>query len=98
MGLEVRTIEDMHCFYEIREPDEAFIPGIRFLCERVGTVEPMSHNHDEVRWATMGELANMPADQFVGHFRDEAIVLVKRWLARGPSPRGKTSAKKHLGR
>lgn len=51
---------------------------------RVGTVEPMSPNHDEVRWATMGELANMPADQLVGHFRDEAIVLVKQWLARGP--------------
>lgn len=85
MSIEVRTIEDIHCFYEIREPDEALIPGIRFLCERVGTVEPASHNHDAVRWVSMVELANMPANQFVGHFRHEAITLIKRWLATQPS-------------
>jgi hypothetical protein len=50
MGIEVRVFEEVHCFYEIREPDEPLIPGIRFLCERVGDREPHSANHEWVRW------------------------------------------------
>jgi class 3 adenylate cyclase/ADP-ribose pyrophosphatase YjhB (NUDIX family) len=79
MNLDVEVLEPLHVFYEIREPNEPVIPGIRFLCRRVGSNEPWSSNHSELRWVTEEEFQNIPAVEFVGELKTEVIQLLERY-------------------
>ncbi|WP_285698940.1 NUDIX domain-containing protein [Actinomadura sp. NBRC 104412] len=81
LGLDVEVLEDLHVFYAIREPGEPVIPGIRFLCRRIGTNEPVSSNHSELRWVTVQEFANLPGEDFVGNLKQEVIDLLQRYHA-----------------
>ena len=93
LNLDVAVLEDFHLFYEIREPDEPVIPGIRFLCRRVGSNEPESTNHSELRWVTEEQFRNMPSADFVGNLKHEVIQLLERYRgsvqggSRQPLPR-----------
>lgn len=78
MGVDVNVLEDFHCFYAIREPNQPTIPGIRFLCELVRG-EPRSPNHSEVKWVTEAEFRKMPAERFVGELKREVLGLVERF-------------------
>jgi hypothetical protein len=82
MRLEVRVLEDIHCFYVIREPDEPVIPGIRFLCERVSSTEPESVNHSWLGWVSEKDLKDMPANSFVGNLKEEAVQLLAQYRKR----------------
>ncbi|HJT76197.1 MAG TPA: NUDIX domain-containing protein [Gemmataceae bacterium] len=79
MGIEVRVLTDIHCFYEIREPNEPLIPGIRFLCERVGDKDPRSVNHEWVRWVAEKDFRNMPANEFIPGLKDQWIELLDKY-------------------
>jgi isopentenyldiphosphate isomerase len=79
LGIDVDVLEDCHVFYEIREPDEPVIPGIRFLCKRVGTREPSSANHSELQWVTEAEFRNISGHEFVGSLKREVIELLDRY-------------------
>jgi isopentenyldiphosphate isomerase len=79
LGIEVRVLLEYHCFYEIREPNEPLIPGIRFLCERMSDREPKSPNHSEFVWATEAQIKNMPSDLFVGNMKNEALDLIGQY-------------------
>ncbi len=72
----MEVLEQFHVFYEIREPNEPVIPGIRFLCRRVGSNEPWSTNHSELKWVTEEEFANMSSEDFVGNLKHEIIQLL----------------------
>jgi hypothetical protein len=65
--------------YELREPGHPLIPGIRFLCEGADDVEPRSNNHSEFLWVTEKELKAIPANDFVGHLKEEALQLLDRY-------------------
>jgi class 3 adenylate cyclase len=82
LGLDVEVLADLHKFYDIREPNEPVIPGIRFLCRRVGTNEPTSSNHSELLWLTESEFHNTPAHEFVDNMKHEVIELVHAYKAR----------------
>jgi len=77
LGLDVEVIEDLHVFYEIREPDVPLIPGIRFLCRRVSSAEPHSSNHSEVYWMSETQFRNHPADEFVGTLKIQVLELLR---------------------
>ncbi|TQM67783.1 NUDIX domain-containing protein [Actinomadura hallensis] len=79
LGLDVDVLEDLHVFYTIREPGEPVIPGIRFLCRRVGTREPSSSNHSELRWVSAEEFMDIPGEDFVGDLKREVIELLRRY-------------------
>lgn len=79
LGIDVEVFSDLHAFYEIREPNEPLIPGIRFLCRRVGDVDPTSANHSELRWVTEREFRNMPAEEFVGSLKREVLSLIDQF-------------------
>jgi ADP-ribose pyrophosphatase YjhB (NUDIX family) len=83
MGIDVRVLEDFHCFYVIRVPNEKVIPGIRFQCERVGEEEPQSKNHSEVRWLTETQFRALPGDQFVPALKEQVIQLLDQYKQRG---------------
>lgn len=87
-GIDVEVLYE-HCFYfyEIRQPDTPVIPGIRFLCRRIGDNEPRSANHSEVWWASEEELRQLPGPAFVGDLKQETIQLLneyRRRIAIGP--------------
>jgi hypothetical protein len=79
LNLDVEVLEDFH--------------GIRFLCRRVGSNEPESTNHSELRWVTEEQFRNMPSADFVGNLKHEVIQLLERYRgsvqggSRQPSPR-----------
>jgi len=79
LGLDVEVLEDLHVFYTIREPGEPIIPGIRFLCRRIGTSEPVSSNHSELRWVPTEEFANIPGEDFVGNLKQEVLDLLTHY-------------------
>jgi isopentenyldiphosphate isomerase/class 3 adenylate cyclase len=79
LGLDVEVLEGLHCFYSINEPDEPVIPGIRFLCRRVGSAEPASANHSAFAWVTEEEFREMPAEEFVGELKAEVTALLGRY-------------------
>ena len=79
MQIDVRVLEPFHRFYEIILPDEPLIPGIRFLCERLGDQEPRSFNHTELRWVTEKDFRAMPADQFVPGLKDQVLSLLEEF-------------------
>ncbi|WP_125804049.1 NUDIX domain-containing protein [Actinoplanes sp. ATCC 53533] len=80
-GLDVDVLADIHNFYEIREPNEPVIPGIRFLCRRVGNNQPWSANHSEVQWISEAEFRNMPSDDFTGDLKHSLISLLDKYKA-----------------
>jgi class 3 adenylate cyclase/ADP-ribose pyrophosphatase YjhB (NUDIX family) len=94
MNLEVEVLEKYHVFYEIREPNEPVIPGIRFLCRRVGSKEPWSSNHSELKWVTEEEFRNIPAEDFVGNLKQEVIQLLTRYRDEQQNPDGMKSAQR----
>jgi class 3 adenylate cyclase len=81
MGMQIQVLEDLHCFYTIREPNEPLIPGIRFLCERVDEAEPRSPNHDEIKWVTEKQFRGMADDEFVPNLKEQVLDLLKRYPA-----------------
>lgn len=88
MGLEVRVLEEFHCFYRIEKPNEPIIPGIRFLCERVGDTEPASQNHDWVQWVSEKDFRNLSASDFIEGVKDEILRLLEQYKARKKSRKG----------
>jgi hypothetical protein len=79
MNLEVKVLEHIHCFYKIIKPEKKMIPGVRFLCERVGVKELQSNNHTELRWVTETALNNIPADQFIEGLKEQVLQLLERY-------------------
>jgi len=80
LGLEVQPIPDIHCFYEIREPDTPLIPGLRFLCKIYNRPpEIRSPRHSEIRWVDLSEFRAIPHNQFVGRMKDEALALIEQY-------------------
>lgn len=79
MGIQVEPHQDLHLFYEIREPNHPYIPGIRFLCTRVDDREPESVNHSEIRWVSEKEFRSIDAAEFVGNLKEEGLELLERW-------------------
>jgi class 3 adenylate cyclase/isopentenyldiphosphate isomerase len=86
LGIDVDVL-DLHCFYEIRQPDAPVIPGIRFLCQLVGDNKPESANHSELMWVTEEHFRTMHAEDFVGHLKSDVIELLKRRQLIGVSGR-----------
>jgi class 3 adenylate cyclase/isopentenyldiphosphate isomerase len=90
LGLEVQPVADLHCLYEIREPDTPVIPGLRFLCKVYDQPsEVTSERHSEVRWVTEQQLRRVASDEFVGNLKDEALDLLaeyKKTLRRRSHP------------
>src|SRR6266540_4214771 len=82
-NLDVEVLEPFHAFYAIREPNEPVIPGIRFLCRRVGSNDPSSTNHSELKWVTEEEFRNMPSADFVGNLKHEIVQLVAAYRESG---------------
>jgi class 3 adenylate cyclase/isopentenyldiphosphate isomerase len=78
-GIEVEVLVPLHRFYEIREPNEPVILGIRFLCRRVGTKEASSANHSELTWVTEQQFHNMNRDDFVGNLKHEVMELLEEY-------------------
>jgi class 3 adenylate cyclase/ADP-ribose pyrophosphatase YjhB (NUDIX family) len=86
LNLDVEVLEQFHVFYQIREANEPVIPGIRFLCTRVGSNEPWSTNHSRLDWVTEDEFRNTPSSDFVGDLKHEVIQLLERYRHNGQSP------------
>lgn len=81
MKLDVRVLEEYHCFYVIREANLPTIPGIRFLCQRLGNTDPSSPNHSRVWWVSESEFRKIPPDEFVGQLKEEVIRLLDHYKA-----------------
>lgn len=79
LELDVDVLTGLHTFYVIREANEPVIPGIRFLCKKVGDNEARSENHSELTWVTEEQFRNMSADVFVGNLKHELIELLLRY-------------------
>ncbi|HJU01485.1 MAG TPA: NUDIX domain-containing protein [Actinomycetes bacterium] len=79
MNLDVEVLEQFHDLYEIREPNEPVIPGIRFLCRKVGSGQPHSTNHSELKWVTEGQFRRTPAGDFVGNLKREVLQLLENY-------------------
>jgi class 3 adenylate cyclase/isopentenyldiphosphate isomerase len=79
MGIDVRVLDDLHCFYEIREPNEPVIPGLRFLCVQIGEREPKSFNHVETKWVSENEFRSMEADAFVPQLKEQVLNLLAKY-------------------
>lgn len=84
MNLDVDVLEQFHVFYEIREPNEPVIPGIRFLCTRIGSDEPRSSNHSELRWLMEDQFRKTPSGEFVGNLKREVIHLLESYKQATP--------------
>lgn len=82
MGIAVRVLDDFHCFYEIREPNEPLIPGIRFRCERQGQAEPTSPNHSKVWWVSEAEFRGIGAGEFIPGVKEQVSMLFEEYKAR----------------
>jgi class 3 adenylate cyclase/ADP-ribose pyrophosphatase YjhB (NUDIX family) len=79
MGIEIRVLTGLHCFYVIREPNEPVIPGIRFLCEQTDDRSPSSIRHTEVKWVSESDFRKIPSDEFVGSLKDEVLMLLQTY-------------------
>ncbi|MCX6089995.1 MAG: NUDIX domain-containing protein [Candidatus Atribacteria bacterium] len=75
MSIGVEVFQDIHKFYEIKEPNEPLIPGIRFLCEYKNG-NPYSANHDEIKWVTKEELEKIPKEEFIPGLKDHFQVFL----------------------
>jgi hypothetical protein len=81
LGIDVEVLVDFHRFYEITEPNEPLIPGIRFLCRRLGDKQPASSNHSELIWMPEEEFYDARPEEFVGGLKDEVISLIEAYRA-----------------
>jgi 8-oxo-dGTP pyrophosphatase MutT (NUDIX family) len=79
LGIDVRVRSDIHCLYEIRLPDRPLIPGVRFLCERIGDHEPRSANHSKVWWVSESALRRLPASEFIPGMKDQWLGLLRQY-------------------
>jgi class 3 adenylate cyclase len=77
LNLDVQVLDDLHRFYEIRQPDSPIIPGIRFLCRQVGDNEPSSAHHTEIVWMAEPEFRKANSQDFVGHLKEQVIELLE---------------------
>jgi hypothetical protein len=84
MGMSISVDMNIHCFYVIKEADEPLIPGIRFLCHRVGDAEPSSPNHSEIRWVFEQDLRNMDATLFIPGLKDDFLELLDKYHRANP--------------
>lgn len=80
LDLKVQVLSDIHCFYRISEPNEPFIPGIRFLC-KAKEIPPVltSPRHSEVRWVSEAEFKKIRDEEFVPGLKKEALALIQQW-------------------
>lgn len=86
LGIEVKVLPDVHCFYEIREPNAPLIPGIRFLCEPAGSVEVSpSPRFSEARWVSEADFRDTPASQFIEGLKDQVLQLIEEDRGRQPA-------------
>lgn len=82
MKMEVEPLEDPHCFYQINEANQPFIPGIRFLCiprSYPPEPKPSPESHTEFRWVTEDELKALPAKEFIQGWREEVLRLLEQY-------------------
>ncbi|SEP63226.1 hypothetical protein SAMN05216188_10116 [Lentzea xinjiangensis] len=81
LGIDVEVLQDFHTLYEIREPNEPLIPGLRFLCKQIDSREPASANHSEIIRVSEKQFRDMSASDFVGDLKHEVISLLDRYKA-----------------
>ncbi|MFD4641668.1 NUDIX domain-containing protein [Lentzea sp. NPDC058436] len=79
LGIDVEVMAGLHTLYEIREPNEPLIPGLRFLCKQIGTTEPASANHSEIIRVSEKKFRDMPDSEFVGDLKHEVVALLERY-------------------
>lgn len=78
MGIDVDVLDSIHKFYEIKEPNEPFIQGIKFLCVYIeGNAE--SNNHSEVKWVSEQELREIPSTSFIKDLKEEFVAFIERY-------------------
>jgi len=78
MHIDVEVLEPIHSFYEIKEPGEPLIPGIRFLCKYIEGI-PASKNHSEIRWISVDELKSIPSSDFIPDLKEEFINFIEMY-------------------
>ncbi len=84
MGIDVEVLKDFYTLYEIREPGEPLISGIRMLCRyQQGT--PTSPRHSEILWVTEDELNTMAEDAFIPGLKAQMLGLIERYRMSGVS-------------
>lgn len=64
LGIEVKVLGEIHEFYTINQANEAFIPGIMFLCLYENGNFTCT-NHSEFKWVLPHELSQMNEADFV---------------------------------
>lgn len=78
MHIDVDVSESIHTFYEISEPNEPLIPGIKFLCiYRSGN--PESKNHSEIKWVSEEELALISPEEFIPGTKNDFMDFIARY-------------------
>ena len=78
MHIDIDVIENIHKFYEIKEPNEPLIPGIKFLCVyRSG--KPKSKNHSEIRWVSEKELGSIPPEEFIPDLKEDFEEFIRKY-------------------
>jgi len=77
-GIEVDVIKDAHLLYEIQVPNEPIIPGISFLCKYLNG-EPMSNNHETLKWYTEEDFNKIPETDFIPGFKKEAMYFFEKF-------------------
>lgn len=87
MGLDVSVDTTILRFYEIRLTDGSLIPGIRFLCHRLGNAEVRSSNHDEIRWVFEAELRGMEEGLLIPGLGVDFLLLFDQYWRRAASCR-----------
>jgi class 3 adenylate cyclase len=79
MKLEVHALREIAPeIYQIGEPDEPRIPGLRFLC-LYRSREPFLANHTEFRWVSEEKLASMLPEEFPPGLQAQALSLIKKF-------------------
>jgi len=82
LNVAVRPFETIHRLYNIREPNEPVIPGLRILCEHISGEPYIEPNYSESRWVTLDELKAMNDAEFMPGFKEQAVSLVGEFLWR----------------
>lgn len=83
MHIDVDVNENLYKLYEIRQPDEPIIPGIKFLCEfKSGKFQ--SNNHSEHKWVTKEELEFIPEKEFIPGIKEDIIDFIEKYRAQYP--------------
>lgn len=78
MHIDVDVVDSIYNLYEISEPNEPLIPGIKFLCVYIrGT--PESKNHSEFRWVNEEGLKSIHSDEFIPGIKDDFIDFIEKY-------------------